>query len=82
MVPIRRNVVLEALGLINQGSASAKPRGSAPWVIDLCFVYVYILAQTAPVSWYGFQPGFSHFPIFGVYIPETKKTRSCLWPDV
>ena len=35
MVPIRRNVVLEALGLINQGSASAKPRGSAPWVIDL-----------------------------------------------
>ena len=34
MVPIRRNVVLEALGLINQGSASAKPRGSAPWVID------------------------------------------------
>ena len=35
MVPIRRNVVLEALGLINQGSASAKPRGSAPWVIDM-----------------------------------------------
>ena len=33
-VPIRRNVVLEALGLINQSPASAKPRGYAPWVID------------------------------------------------
>ena len=43
MVPIRRNVVLEALGLINQGSASAKPRGSAPWVIDK-FLRVVVMA--------------------------------------
>ena len=63
MVPIRRNVVLEALGLINQGPASAKPRGSAPWVIDIPMGWMmFFRFSNIEIKGDLFSGQFPHFP--------------------